>query len=337
MNVYLLILRRIALTVPVLVGVTVLTFAVSHAVAGDPARALAGIYANEATVETIREKWGLDESLPEQYGTYVSRLVTGDLGTSIQTRNPVLDDIGDRLPATLELAFFALFLMCGLGIALGVAAAAWRDRGADHTARFIVVLGGAIPSFFLALLLQLLFFRELGWLPATGRLDDFAQPPRDLTGFYLVDSALTLDGAAFADSLEHLLLPGLTLALFGIAGVTRMTRQSMIEVLQQDYIRAARARGIPMRTVVLRHALRNSLIPTITVIGLLFGSMIGGAVVIEWVFAWPGIGSYATTSITNLDYTAIMGVAVVIALVYVAVNVIVDIAYMLLNPQIREA
>lgn len=336
MSIYLLILRRIALTVPVLLGVTLITFGVSHSVPGDPARALAGIYADQQTVDAIRQEWGLDRSVPVQYANYLQHLAQGDMGRSIVTRQSVLSDIGARLPATLELALSALFLMCFVGILLGVAAATWRNRLPDHGARFVVVAGAAIPSFFLGLALQLVFFRYLNWLPATGRLSDGAQPPTHLTGFYLLDSALTLDGSTFLDALWHIVLPAFTLALVGIAGITRMTRATMVGVLQQDYIRAARARGISSRSIVLRHALKNALIPTVTVVGLLFGSMVGGAVVIEWIFAWPGIGSYAATSIINLDYTAIMGAALVIAVIYVAANLLVDISYMVLNPQIRE-
>ncbi|MBX5485443.1 MAG: ABC transporter permease [Mycolicibacterium hassiacum] len=324
------------LTVPVLIGVTVITFAVAHAVPGDPARAIAGMYADQQTVDAIRRQWGLDRPLPVQYLEYLKHLVHGDLGQSITTRDNVLGDILHRLPATLELAFFALFVMCVFGILLGIAAAVWRNRSPDHVARLIVVLGAAMPSFFLGLLLQLLFFRYLNWLPATGRLDEFAQAPTHITGLYLVDSVLTLNGSAFVDALKHIVLPGVTLALLGLAGITRMTRATMSEVLQQDYIRAARARGIGFHSLIFRHALKNSLIPTVTVIGLLFGSMIGGAVVIEWIFAWPGIGSYAADAVTSLDYNAIMGAGLAIAVVYVIANLLVDVSYMVLNPQIRE-
>lgn len=336
MGIYLLIMRRLLVALPVVLGVTALTFAVAHSVPGDPAKALAGIYADQESVNAVREKWGLDESVVEQYRTYLGRLLHGDLGTSIQTRNSVTSDIGDRLPATLELTFFALVLMCVVGVLLGVAAATWRDRVPDHLARLISVGGGAIPSFWLALVLQLVFFSRLGWLPSGGRLDDFLVAPEHHTGFYLADSALSRDWQVFVDALKHLALPGVTLALVGIAGITRMTRASMLDVLQRDYIRAAHARGLRKRTVLFNHALKNALIPTVTIIGLLFGSMLGGAVVIEWIFSWPGVGSYAATSITNLDYTAIMGVAVVTALIYLVANTLVDISYMLLNPQIRE-
>jgi peptide/nickel transport system permease protein len=321
---------------PVLIGVTVVTFGVAHAVPGDPARAIAGMYADQQTVATIRHQWGLDRPLPVQYWSYLTHLVHGNLGQSITTRDNVLDDVLHRLPATLELSLFALVIMCLFGVLLGIAAAVWRNRSPDHLARVIVVLGAAVPSFFLGLLLQLLFFRYLNWLPATGRLTDLTAAPRHITGLYLVDSALTLNGHAFVDALEHLLLPGFTLALLGMAGITRMTRATMVSVMQQDYIRAARARGIGAGSLVFRHALKNSLIPTVTVVGLLFGSMIGGAVVIEWIFSWPGIGSYAANAVTALDYNAIMGAALAIAVVYVVANLLVDISYMLLNPQIRE-
>lgn len=331
-----LILERVVATIPVLLGVTVITFAIAHSVAGDPARALAGPYADRTTIENIRHEWGLDKSVTTQYWIYLKRLAHGDLGDSIQTRNSVLSDIASRLPATLELTFFALFLMCVLGIGLGTAAAAWRNRFPDYLGRLVAVGGGAIPTFWLALVLQLVFFRELAWLPASGRLDVLTTPPQHVTGFYVVDSLIAGDWSALSDSLKHLILPGVTLALVGIAGVTRMTRSSLIEVLQQDYVLAARARGLRGRTVVLGHALPNALIPTVTVIGLLFGAMIGGALVIEWIFGWPGVGSYAATSITNLDYTAIMGAALVISVIYLIANLLVDLAYMLLDPRVRE-
>jgi peptide/nickel transport system permease protein len=327
----------VAVAVPVLIGVTVITFAITHTVPGDPARAIAGPYADAATIKSVRTEWKLDDPVTTQYVAYIGRLAKGDLGRSIQSRHPVIDDIGTRLPATLELSLAALLIMVVFGVGLGVAAAAWRDRAPDHLARLVAVLGAALPTFWLALMLQLVFFKALGWLPATGRLGDGVSPPTDITGFYVVDSVLTLDGGTFVDALKHILLPAVTLALLGMAAITRLTRATMLEVLQLDYVRAARARGIRMRTVVLQHALRNAMIPTVTAIGLLFGSMIGGALVIEWVFAWPGIGSYAATSITNLDYTAIMGVTLVIAIIYMVANLVVDVLYMLLNPVIREA
>jgi peptide/nickel transport system permease protein len=332
-----LVLRRLIVVIPVLIGVTVITFAITRSVPGDPARAIAGPYADQQTIANVRAEWKLDDPLTTQYQAYLGRLVRGDLGTSIQTRHEVSSDIGTRLPATLELAFAALLLMAIIGIGLGVLAAAWRNRSPDHLARLVVVLGGAVPTFWLALVLQLVFFKALGWLPATGRLTDGTAPPDDITGSYIVDSILTGNTAAFADAAKHLLLPAVTLALLGIAGICRITRTSMLDVLDRDYVRAARARGIPWSTVVLKHALRNALIPTVTVMGLLFGATIGGALVVEWVFGWPGLGTYAATSITNLDYTAIMGVTVVFALVYLLANLVVDVLYLVLNPMLREA
>ncbi len=335
MKLYYLIGRRILQVIPVFLGVTLLTFAVSHSIPGDPARAIAGIYANEQTVEAIRHRWGLDRPVYEQYGIYVKGLVQGDLGVSIQSRRPVMDDISDRLPATIELALFALILMCLIGIPVGVVSANWRNKLPDHLSRLFVLIGGAVPTFWLALVAQLVFFRYLGWLPSGGRTSDMIASPSHITGLYLLDSALTLNGAALVDSLEHILLPGITLALAGITSITRMTRASMLEVLQRDYIKTARAKGLSRRKVVLKHAFKNALIPTVTVLGMMFGSMLSGAFVVEWIFSWPGLGSLAATSITNLDYTTIMGVSVVIAFVYVLANLVVDVSYMLLNPRIR--
>lgn len=335
MNVYYLILRRILQVIPVLLGVTILTFAVSHSIPGDPARAIAGIYATEETVQQIREKWGLDEPVPVQYWLYLKGLVQGDLGDSIQSRRPVMDDIKDRFPATIELSLFALFLMVAIGIPVGIVSANWKNKAPDHLARLFVLLGGAMPSFWLALVAQLVFFRWLNWLPSGGRLSNAVVPPEHITGLFTLDSILTLNGPAFWDSLWHLILPGFTLALVGITSITRMTRASMLEVLSRDYVRAARAKGLSQWSVVMKHSFKNALIPTITVLGMLFGSMLGGAFVVEWIFSWPGLGTYAATSITNLDYTAIMGVSVVIAMVYVLANLVVDVSYMVLNPRIR--
>jgi len=327
--------KRVLQVIPVLLGVTVLTFAIAHSVPGDPARAIAGIYATEETVEVIRAKWGLDKPLPEQYLVYLGHLLRGDLGASIQSRRPVADDIMDRLPATLELSLFALLLMVVVGIPMGMIAARWRNRLPDHVARLFVILGGAIPSFWLALVAQLVFFSWLGWLPFGGRTGAGIVTPETVSGLYVLDSILTLNGTALVHSLRQLLLPGMVLALAGTTSITRMTRASMLEVLRQDYIKAARAKGVSGRTIVLKHAFKNAMIPTITVLGLLFGSMLGGAFVVEWIFAWPGIGTLAANSITNLDYTVIMGISIVIAIVYSIANLLVDVSYMVLNPKVR--
>lgn len=335
MRVWTLILKRILQAVPVLLGVTVLTFAIAHSVPGDPARAQAGIYATEETIEAIRAKWGLDKPLVYQYGVYLNRLLHGDLGISIQSRRPVIDDISDRFPATIELALFALLLMVVIGIPLGIVAARWRNRLPDHVSRLFVIFGGAVPSFWLALVAQLVFFSWLEWLPFGGRSSAGIAVPDHVTGLYILDSIITWNGTALLDSLEHLLLPGMVLALAGTTSITRMTRASMLEVLSQDYIKAARAKGVSDLKVVLKHAFKNALIPTVTVLGLLFGSMLGGAFVVEWIFAWPGLGTLAANSITNLDYTVIMGISIVIAIVYTIANLLVDISYIVINPKVR--
>jgi ABC-type dipeptide/oligopeptide/nickel transport system permease component len=336
MRIYGLVARRILLAVPVLFGVTVITFAVSHLVKGDPARALAGIYADQTTIEAVRHKWGLDRPLLSQYFAYVRNVAEGNLGTSTQTSRPVMSDIVDRLPATLELTLCAFVLMCVLGISFGVVAAVNQNRLPDHLARLVAVIGSAVPSFWLALVLLLLFYGKLGWLPATGRLSDGVSPPHRISGLYVVDGALEGEWNVVVDALKHLVLPAFTLAFAGIAGVTRLTRASMLDVLGRDYIRAAQARGLRPRVIVSQHALKNAIIPTVTLVGLLFGAMIGGAFVIEFVFAWPGIGSYAASAITSLDYAAIMGVALLAAVIYLVANLLVDISYILLNPRVRE-
>lgn len=331
-----LIARRALSAIPIAIGVTVITFFIVRSVPGDPARAIAGPYASAETVASIREQWDFDRPVWQQLMSHLGRMLQGDLGISAQTRNPVVDEVGSRLPATIELTLVAALIMVVLGVGLGTLAAAFNRRSIDHLARVVAILGGALPVFWLALMAQLFFYRILGWLPAVGRNTDDASAPNIVTGFNLLDSILTLNGGAFLDSLAHIVLPATTLALGGLAGITRITRSSMLEVLNTDYVRAAMARGLRWPVVVGRHALRNAMLPTVTVTGLLIGSMLGGALVVEWVFGWPGIGTYAANSITNLDYTAIMGVTLVFALAYLVVNLLVDVLYVAINPKLRQ-
>ena len=328
-----LLARRFVSLILVIFGVTITTFLIGNVVPGDAAKLIAGPRAPAAQVEAIRHELGLDKSLPEQYVRYVERLAKFDLGRSIVSNRPIADELLVRIPATLELMFCALILAIALGVPMGVVAAVNKGRWPDHLIRGISVAGISIPAFWLALLLVLLFYAQLDLLPGSGRLGGDA--PAFVTGFLLIDSLLAGDGSAFADALSHLVLPVLTLGLIDVGAVARLVRANMIDVLQEDYIRTARASGLREGLVVYRLALRNALIPLVTVLGLSIAQMLYGSVVIETVFGWPGTGSYVVQSIFNLDFPVIMGFTVLSSIAYVVVNLIVDLAYYALDPQIR--
>lgn len=329
------ILRRLAGLLLVMVGVSVITFALAHLVPVDPAAAALGQNARDEQIAAYRTQLGLDRPVVEQYFTYMGRLFQGDFGTSIRTRRPVADDLVDFLPATLELSLAALLVSLFFGIPLGMAAALRRNTWVDALARLLALVGGSIPIFYLGLLLIGLFYRQLQWLPGPGRLDSTMNPPEFVTGIYSLDSLLTGNWEVFQNSLYHLILPSITLGYFSTAVLLRMTRSAMLEVLSQDYVRTARAKGLAYRVVVWRHALRNALPPILTTVGITFGSLLSGAVLTETIFNWPGLGRYATTSVTSLDFPAVMGVTIVAAIVYPLVNTLVDIAYTFVDPRIR--
>jgi peptide/nickel transport system permease protein len=291
--------------------------------------------ADPQVVAAFRRQWGLDRSLPEQYLVYVGRLARGDMGTSISTRQPVLTDLGQHLPATIELAVVAMALGAGVGIPLGVLSAARRGSALDQVARVAALVGVSVPAFWLGLVALVVFYARLGWAPAPGRLGATVTPPDLVTGFLLVDALLAGRPDVAADALRHLALPALVLSTQSLGLLTRLMRGSTLEVLGEDYVRTARAKGLGERAVTLRHAARNGLIPVVTVIGLAFGRLLSGAVVVETVFAWPGLGLYAFRSATALDLPAIMGAGVVIAAVYIVANLLVDVAYALIDPRIR--
>jgi peptide/nickel transport system permease protein len=328
--------RRLQLLVFVVFGVTVITFVISHLIPGDPARLMAGERATPEIVENMRRQLGLDRPLHVQYLRHVGNLLHGNLGTSIRTRRPVADDLIIFFPATIELAIAALGFAIALGIPLGVLSAVYKDRPIDHVARTLSVTGISTPAFWLGLILILMFYGKLGILPGSGRLGVAFSAPERITGFYLVDTTLAGDWAALRSALEHLVLPAFTLGFGHLGVVTRQIRSSMLEALQEDYIRTAKASGLTRGTVILNHALRNALIPSVTMIGLAFGDLLYGAVLTETVFAWPGMGSYVVESILALDFPAIMGFTVVASAVYVIINLLIDLTYMFLDPQIRE-
>lgn len=327
--------RRLILLVFVVFGVSVVTFVISHMIPGDPARMIAGERASESIVEHIREQLGLNRPLWEQYLIYVHDIAHGDFGISIRTQRPVIDDIVRFFPATIELALAALGFAILAGIPLGVLSAVRKDRWIDQLTRTISVTGISTPAFWLGLLLILVFYGKLGWLPGSGRIATDISPPVTVTGLYTVDALLTLDWPALWSALQYLVLPALTLGFVHLGIVTRQIRSAMLEVLQEDYVRTARASGLSRRQVLFGHALRNALIPSVTMIGLAFGDLLYGAVLTETVYAWPGMGNYVVQSITALDFPAIMGFTVVASTAYVLLNLLVDLTYMFLDPQIR--
>lgn len=329
------IVRRIGGLVFVLFGVSLLTFFLAQIVPADPAATALGSNAREEQIEAYRKQMGLDQPAAVQYVNYVTRLVQGDMGVSIRTRRPVIDDIRDYLPATIELSLAAMLITIVLGVPLGIIAALNRNTWVDGGARIIALIGGAMPVFYVGLVLLGIFYRQLQWLPGPGRLEATTQPPTHITGLFTVDSLLTGNWPVFVDAATHLILPAITLGLFSTAVILRMTRSSVLEMLGQDYVRTARAKGLQERLVVGRHVFRNALPPILTIVGIIFGSLLSGAVLTETIFSWPGIGRYATTSVTTLDYPAVMGVTLVAAFIYPLMNTLVDIGYSLIDPRVR--
>ncbi|MDF7659193.1 ABC transporter permease [Erwiniaceae bacterium L1_54_6] len=318
----------------VVAGVCVITFIISHLIPGDPARLLAGDRASEAIVQHIRQQLGLDQPLWVQFGRYVMALLHGDLGTSIRTGRPVLEEMRTFFPATLELASCALLLALLIGIPLGVLSAVYRNRWLDHLVRLLAITGISTPAFWLGLGVIVLFYGHLQLLPGGGRLDDWLDPPARITGFYTIDALLAGDSDVFFNALQHLILPSLTLAFVHLGIVARQIRGAMLEQLSEDYIRTARASGLPNRVIILRYALPNALIPSVTVLGLALGDLLYGAVLTETVFSWPGMGAWVVASIQALDFPAVMGFAVVVSFVYVLVNLAVDLIYLWIDPRI---
>jgi peptide/nickel transport system permease protein len=336
MSVSRIIVKRLLGLILVVLGVSVITFIVSHLIPGDPARLIAGERATEEIVAHIRQQLGLDQPLYVQYGRYLSGLVQGDLGLSIRTSRPVLEDLKAFFPATMELSLVALCLATLLGIPLGVLSAVYRNKFVDQIVRTISVSGISTPAFWLGISLIILFYGKLGWLPGSGRLPEGIEAPARISGFYLVDSLLAGNRAAFVESVKHIILPAFTLGFVHLGVVARQIRSSMLEQLNEDYIRTTRANGLAKWTVILRHALPNALIPSVTVLGLALGDLLYGAVLTETVFAWPGMGAYVVNSIQALDFPAVMGFAVLVSFAYVLVNLGVDLVYMFIDPRIRE-
>ncbi|MBK0000910.1 ABC transporter permease [Erwinia sp. S38] len=317
----------------VVAGVCVITFIISHLIPGDPARLLAGDRASDEIVQHIREQLGLNLPLWQQFIRYVEQLLHGDLGMSIRTGRPVLEDLKTFFPATLELAFCALLIALAVGVPLGVLSAVYKNRWLDHLVRLLALTGISTPAFWLGLGVIVLFYGKLNLLPGGGRLDDWLDPPAHVTGFYLIDSLLSGDMEAFVNALTHLILPATTLAFVHLGIVARQIRSAMLEQLSEDYVRTALASGLSKFTIVVRYALPNALIPSVTVLGLALGDLLYGAVLTETVFAWPGMGAYVVSSIQALDFPAVMGFAIVVSFAYVLVNLLVDLLYLWIDPR----
>lgn len=330
-----MLLRALSL-VPVLLGITLATFVLTRVIPGDPARVLVGEGASAEAAAAMRIQLGLDRPLPVQYLTYVSRLVVGDLGSSIRTARPIAQELASRFSATSELAIASLILTILVGVPLGIAAALNRGGLVDEISRVAALVGVSVPIFWLGLLLIILFYLNLGVVPAPiGRASDSTLELAGPTGLLVIDSLLKGNLRATWDALSHLLLPAVTLASWSTAIVMRITRASVLDVLHQDYVRTARAKGTQERRVIQKHVLRNALLPIITIVGLEFGNMLGGAVLTETVFNWPGMGLYAVNAIYSLDFAAVQGFTLVTALIFVVINAAVDAAYALIDPRVR--
>ena len=332
----LLLRRRFAMLFLVLFGVTIVTFVLSHLIPGDPALAIAGPHPTPELLDRIRVQYGLNKPLYIQYFIYMRDLLHGNLGISIRDQMPVRSDLFQFFPATLELVLIAFAFAIILGVPLGAYAALKKDRFADYIIRIFAIAGVSIPLFWGGLVMILIFYAKLDWFPSSGRLAiELNQPPR-VTGFFTIDSLIKGDFSAFTSALQHIALPALALGYVQLAFIVRQVRSSMLEALSQDYYLTGRANGLSERFLVVRYALRNALIPSITIIGLSFGSLLGGAVVTETIFGWPGMGKYVTDSILSRDFPAIMGFTVVIAFAYVLINLIVDLLVYALDPETRR-
>ena len=317
-----------------LLGVSIVVFFMVRAIPGDPAQLLLGQQATQAQVEQVRENMGLDKPVIVQYGIFLADAVRGDLGDSIVTGRPVTTELLARLPATLELTLFAMLVAVLVGVPVGVISAVKQYSWLDKFTSVLALTGISMPIFWLAMILIVIFFVNLGWLPFPGRLST-GYAVTSITGLVLVDSLLTLNFPAFWDGLKHLIMPAIALGTIPMAVVMRMTRSSMLEVMGEDYVRTARAKGVVPWRVIFKHALRNAMLPTVTVIGLQVGLLMGGAVITETIFSWPGVGQIAYESVNRRDYAMIQGVVLYGATLFVLVNLLVDILYAVLDPRVR--
>jgi dipeptide transport system permease protein len=331
-----MILKRMMMAVPSLIGVVIVTFLLTRALPGDPAAYFAGPAATTEAIQQIRVKLGLDKPLYIQFVRYVEDLAHGDLGNSLTTGQPVGQEIKTRLPASAELTLLGLIVSVLIAVPLGILAATRPNSLIDHACRVIATAGVSLPVFFTGLILIYVFYYHLGWAPPPlGRLDIFYSPPPQVTGFYLIDSLIAGDGEVFVAALKQLILPALTLAIFSLAPIARMTRASMLAVLSSDFVRTARASGLAPFTVVITYAFRNAMLPVITTLGMVFSFLLGANVLVEKVFAWPGIGSFAVEALIASDFAPLQGFVLTMAVMYVALNLLIDILYGVIDPRMR--
>lgn len=328
--------RRLLTVIPTLIGVIVVTFLLTRVLPGDPAVYFAGPAATPQSIEEIRKKLGFDRPLPEQFVYYVSDLAKGNLGNSLSTGQSVVEEVATRLPASAELTLFGLFVAMVIAVPLGILAAVKQGSIIDHACRVIATLGVSLPVFFTGLLLVYVFYFLLGWAPAPiGRLDIFYSTPDRVTGFYLIDSLLAGDVETFRAALAQLILPVVTLAIFSIAPIARMTRAAMLSALSSEFVRTARASGLSPYRVVITYAFRNAMLPVITTFGMVFSFLLGANVLVEKVFAWPGIGSYAVEALIASDYAPVQGFVLTMAILYVMLNLAIDLLYGVIDPRVR--
>ena len=328
------IFNRIAQAIPVVIGVVVISFVLTRALPGDPAVQFAGAAATPESIEQVRQSLGLDKPLPQQFMIYVGQLLRGDLGQSVSTGRSVAEDLAARLPASLELTLTALIVSCLIAIPLGVLAATRPGSWVDQLCRILVTAGVSLPTFFTGIVLIYVFYYLLGIAPSPlGRLDFIYLDPPRVTGFFLIDAAIAGDWETWFGALKQLVLPAITLALFTLAPIARMTRAAMLSALSADYVRTARAAGLGPQKVLYGYAFRNALLPVITTLGMVFSFVLGANVLVEKVFAWPGIGSYAVEALVVSDYAAVQGFVLAMALLFVLLNLIIDLTYSVIDPR----
>ena len=328
--------KRFVTVIPTLIGVVIVTFLLTRVMPGDPAAYFAGPAATPQSIAEVKKSLGLDRPWREQFTRYVSDLMHGNLGNSLSTGQPVVTELKTRLPASAELTLSGLILSLCIAVPLGILAAMKQGSWIDHICRIVATAGVSLPVFFTGLLLVYIFYFRLGWAPSPiGRLDAFATAPPNVTGFYLIDALIARDLETFAAALSQLILPAVTLAIFSLAPITRITRASMLAVLASDFVRTARASGLSTRTVILVYAFRNAMLPIITTLGMVFSFLLGANVLVEKVFAWPGIGSYAVEALIASDFAPVQGFMLAMAVLYVALNLVIDVLYGVIDPRVR--
>ena len=327
-------LKRILMAIPVILGIVTIVFVLMRVFSSNPAYLLLGQRASAERVAELTSYLGLDQPIWKQYIIYLGQMFQGDFGDSLFSGLPVMQEIGERLPATIELALFSVLIASVLGVSLGVICAVKQNSALDRICQVGGLVGVSLPKFWLGLMLIILFAVNVGWLPVSGRFD-FMNRPETITGFMILDSIITGNWAALGSTLRYMLLPGVSIAIASVGTIMRYTRSTMLETIRQDYIRTARAKGLRERVVIIHHALKNALIPIVTVIGMELGGLFSGSVLVETIFAWPGVGKYIVDGINNSDYAVVQGGCVLVAVIAVGMNLVVDLLYGLLDPRIR--